>query len=106
MNVIDEKRVNPQIMCDYPAIVEGNDEDGRKFHEHACLSNLSASGLFMVINRRIENGSGLSITIFLTNDAIDSDTPKIVTRGYVIGSEPHEDGTCGIEVKFTSYHFQ
>jgi hypothetical protein len=105
MNISSERRIKPRVICDYPVIVEGYDEDGNKYNENAKLANLSASGLYMKSNRNIENGSKLFVTILLTSALIDQDTPKIATNGIVVRTEHQLDGTCGIAIKFNSYRF-
>jgi hypothetical protein len=105
MNISPDRRIKPRVICDYPAIIKGNDEDGNKYKENAKLANLSASGLYMRTYRYIENGSKLAVTILLTSALIDKDTPKIATNGIVIRSEPQKDGTYGIAVKFNKYRF-
>jgi len=105
MNTTSDRRIKPRIICDYPAIIEGYDVDGNKFNEDGKLANLSASGLFMRANCKIENGSKLSVTILLTSPPLDIDTPKIATNGIVVRTEPQIDGTCGIAVKFNNYKF-
>ena len=105
MNTTQDKRIKPRIICDYPAIIEGFDNNGNKYNEDGKLVNLSASGLFMRANRNIENGSKLSVTILLTSAPLDIDTPKIATNGIVVRTEPQMDGTYGIAIKFNKYKF-
>lgn len=106
MYTTPDRRVKPRIDCDYPAIIKGNDVDGTKFKDQGKLSNLSASGLFMVANRNIQNGIKLSVTVLLSNSLIDKDAPKLSTSGIVVRTEPQTNGTCGVAVKFTHYRFQ
>jgi len=105
MNTTSDRRIKPRIICDYPAIIEGYDKNGHIFNEDGKLANLSASGLFMKANCTIENGSKLSVTILLTSTPLDIDTPKIATNGIVVRTEPQNDGTCGIAIKFNKYKF-
>jgi hypothetical protein len=105
MYLTPDRRIKPRILCDYPAIIEGYEDDGNKYNIDAKLANLSASGLFMRANRIIENGSKLSVTILLTSALIDIDTPKLATNGIVVRTEQQIDGTCGIAVKFNNYRF-
>lgn len=100
-----DRRIKPRIDCDYPAIVEGYDGAGSKYNDQAKLANLSASGLFMLANRQIENGSKLSVTVLLSNSLIDKDSPRLVTNGIVVRTEPQTNGMCGIAVKFYHYRF-
>ncbi len=101
-----DRRIKPRIICDYPAIVTGIDMDGKKYNEKAKLVNLSASGLFMWVDRLIDSGTNISVTVLLTSALIDDETPKLATNGTVVRIEPQSNGTCGIAVKFYHYRFQ
>lgn len=105
MYTTPDRRVKPRIDCDYPAIVEGYEEDGSKYNEQAKLANLSASGLFLVADRYIENGSKLTVTVLLSNPSDDDEVPKLATNGIVVRTEPKMDGKCGVAVKFSNYRF-
>ena len=59
----------------------------------------------MLANRKVENGSRLSVTILLTNASGGTDTPKLDTKGIVVRTESHPDGTCGVAIRFTKYKF-
>ncbi len=105
MYTTTDRRVKPRISCDYPAIIEGIDTRGTKYNDHAKLSNLSGSGLFMITNRSIESGSKLSVIVLLSNVLVDIDAPKLSTNGIVVRTEPQLNGTYGIAVKFFNYRF-
>jgi PilZ domain len=105
MYITPDRRIKPRIDCDYPAIIEGHDEEGGKYSNHATLVNLSASGLFMVAKRNIENGSKISVTVLLSSVFDVEEAPKLVTNGLVVRTEPKSNGKCGIAVKFNHYHF-
>ena len=105
MNISPDRRIKPRVSCDYPVIIEGFDDTGNKYNDNAKLANLSASGLFMMANRKIDNGSELTVTILLTTSFVDIDTPKLATDGIVVRTEPQMDGTCGIAIKFNNYRF-
>lgn len=105
MYTTTDRRVKPRIECDYPAIVEGFDVDGSKYSDQAKLANLSASGLFMLANRCIENGSKLTVTVLLSNSIVDEEAPRLATNGIVVRTEPKTNGTCGVAVKFSNYRF-
>jgi hypothetical protein len=102
---IPERRIKPRVVCDYPAIVEGIDQQGKKYKENAKLANLSAGGLYMWANRDIENSSKLSVTVLLTCSPIGKETNKLATKGIVVRTEPQPNGTCGVAVKFSHYRF-
>ncbi len=105
MSISLNRRIKPRVDCDYPAIIEGYDPDGKRYNGYARLANLSASGLFMKTNRRVENGVELSVLILLAGSIIESDAPKIATNGTVVRTETQHDGTCGVAVKFNRYRF-
>ena len=105
MNTFTDRRIKPRVACEYPVLIEGYDKNGNKFNEDGRLANLSASGLFMMARRIIDNGSPLSVTVLLTSSIMDKDTPKIATNGIVVRTEPQIDGTCGIAIKFDNYRF-
>jgi hypothetical protein len=105
MNNTAERRGKPRVICSYPVIIEGHDVTGNRYSENARLSNLSASGLYMKAYRLVENGSKLAVTVLLTDEKVNEDTPKIATNGVVVRAEPQIDGSCGIAVKFTNYRF-
>jgi len=105
MYTTHDRRVKPRINCNYTAIIEGYEVDGNSYKEHAKLANLSASGLFMLSNRKVENGSKLSVTVLLSNLLVDIDAPKLSTNGIVVRTESLANGTCGIAVKFNNYRF-
>lgn len=102
---ITERRNNLRIVCNYPAIVEGIDLQGKPYEENAKLANLSAGGLYMWINRNIVCGSKISVTILFSDTPIDINTPKIATKGILLRNEPQTNGTYGAAVKFVHYRF-
>jgi len=106
MYTTTDRRAKPRVRCDYPAIIEGIDVDGTKFYDHGKLCNLSATGLYTLANRYVENGSQINVTIHLCNSLINEDAPKLTTNGIVVRTEPKQDGTYGVAVKFHHYRFQ
>jgi len=105
MYITPDRRIKPRIECDYPAIVEGYNGDGAKYNDKAKLSNLSASGLFMLANRYIESGTKLSVTVLLSNSFEDNDSPRLATNGIVVRTEVKPNGMCGVAIRFTQYRF-
>lgn len=106
MSITYERRAKPRIDCDYPAIFEGQDTNGERFTDNARLTNLSASGLYMLTNRPIENGSKLSITVLISNLCLETSAPKLITNGKVVRTEFQKNGSYGIAVKFNNHRFQ
>ena len=105
MYITPDRRIKPRIECDYPAIIEGCDGNGSKYSDHAKLANLSASGLFMLATRVIENGSKLSVTVLLSSSFDDEDATRLATNGVVVRTELKANGMHGVAVKFSHYRF-
>jgi hypothetical protein len=106
MYTTSERRIKPRVSCDYPATMMGYDNQGRKIIENATLENLSGSGLYMWINKYIEYGAKLTVTVRLINASLtDEETPHLAIKGIVVRTEPQNNGTCGIAVKFNQYRF-
>ncbi len=99
-----ERRSQPRIPCAYSAIVRGYDRNGR-FEEQATLCNYTGGGLYLKLNRRIEQGVQLSVMARLSSSPDDPSSPSLATRAVVVRTEPQEDGTCGLGLKFELYHF-
>ena len=102
---IIERRRKPRINCQYPATVHGQDEKGKRFEEFAELANLSATGLFLWINRDVQQGQKIFVTVRLFSELIKEATPCIATNGIVTRAEPQSDGVWGIAIKFQRYRF-
>jgi hypothetical protein len=102
---ISERRKKPRVECNYPTIILGIDQQGNTYRENAKLANLSRGGLYMWVNRHIEYNSIVSVTVLLTCSLIDEESPKLTTKGTVVRTEPHTNGTCGVAVKFKHHRF-
>jgi hypothetical protein len=105
MYLTSERRGKPRIDCECLANVRGMNSQGHRFREEGKLKNLSASGLFMMVNRTIENGTKLAITVHLSDLVFEPDAPKLATNGVVVRCEPQADGSCGVAIKFQNYRF-
>jgi hypothetical protein len=103
MNILQDRCIKPRVICDYPVIID--DHGGDENNKYGRLANLSASGLYMQSNRKIETGSIICIIVLLTSALTDTDSPKISTNGIVVRCETLLDGGCGIAVKFNHYRF-
>jgi hypothetical protein len=100
-----DRRVKPRIKCDYLAVVEDPKGNGTKYQDQGKLVNLSASGLFMLVNREIEMGQTFFVTIHLVNSLNNTDAPRLATNGIVVRTEPRTADSCGIAIKFQNYRF-
>ncbi len=105
MDIITDRRIKPRITCDYPAIIKGSDIRGNKYQENGKLANLSASGLYLWVNRNIEPGSKITITVLLSSTDMNKKAHSLSANGIVVRSEPQTDDAWGVAVKFTGYRF-
>ena len=99
-----ERRGKPRIKCAYPAMVRGCSIDGKKFEENATVLNMSASGVYLLVNRFIEKGQELSVKIAFPSGSLKWGSSKLVTTG-VVGRTDFLEGTMGVAIKFHHYRF-
>jgi hypothetical protein len=103
-NVVTERRSKPRIKCAYPALVHGCSIDGKKFEENATAINLSASGVYILVFRYLQNGQDLSVKIAFPTGSLERGTSKLATTGVVVRTEFLE-GFMGVAIRFTQYRF-
>jgi hypothetical protein len=102
---IPERRQKPRFKSDYPARIRGYTSNGKLFEEVGRAINLSRSGVYILLNREIPNGSKLSILITFPNGLLKIGTSKLAVPGVVVRGETHSDTVYGIGVKFDDYRF-
>ncbi len=100
-----ERRGKPRIICDYAAMVSGFDAQGKKYAEPGRVINLSASGLYVVLNLAIKNGEELSLRVAVPTGVLELGTSKLAIKGIVVRSEPQTDGVFGVAIKLSHYRF-
>ena len=93
------------MACDYPAIVKGRSSLGKKFEENARVVNLSATGIYVIVNCAVQDGSELAVKIDLPNGHLDLGTSKLATTGVVVRREPLSVGVYGVAVQIQRYRF-
>ena len=100
-----ERRTKHRIFCDYPAIVQGWDENGVKFTENARVTNLSSCGVFISTRQFIRNNTEVHLKIALPTGTLKWGSSKLVTSGLVMRSELQSNGMVSIAIKFLDYKF-
>ena len=100
-----ERRSKPRIKCAYPAIVRGCSLNGKKFEENAAVLNLSASGVYVLLNCFIQKDQELSVKIAFPTGSLEMGTSKLATTGIVVRTEALSEGVLGIAIKFQHYRF-
>jgi hypothetical protein len=102
--VVSERRGKPRIKCAYPAVVRGCAANGKKFEENATVINLSASGIYMLINRYVDKGQELSVKIAFPTGSLKWGTSNLATTGVVVRIDFLEN-VIGVAIKFQHYKF-
>ena len=97
-----ERRFGPRMWLPYTSRLRGIDTEGQQFREETVLSNLSAGGLYLRLNRRVREGANVSVAVRLSVGPAEG-TPALhlAARGVVLRVEPQSDGRWGIAVEFT-----
>jgi hypothetical protein len=101
----EERRRKPRIHEPFRARVRGIDWRGNPFEVEAVLDNVSASGLYMRVKRRMEAGARIFIFFRLaTMLTPDAKGLGVAAQSRVLRSEPQPDGACGVAVAFERHH--
>ena len=100
-----DRRIKPRMKCNYPAVVQGYDYDGKKFKEKGRVINLSRSGIYVLLNQAIPDCNEASIRIALPTGILEFGTSKLDTSGTVVRREQRVDGASGVAIKFQNVRF-
>ena len=98
-----ERRAKPRSSDALPARVWGVDINGHPFSFDCLLDNMSASGLFLRLPRRLKFASVVSLVVRLLNGSVDAKAAAI--KGTVIRDEAGPDGHCGIGIRIIEHRF-
>ena len=98
-------RRQERIYEPFPVMVRGVDATGETFEINTVLDNLSASGLYVRLERRIEPGTKLFAIVHISMSPPEVPAPHVAVRGVVLRVEPLPDDTWGVAVRFTRYRF-
>lgn len=101
-----ERRGKPRLSCTFPAIVRGADPGGPRFQTTGAVENLSASGVFLRLERPIEQGSRLFIMFRFSVGAPDGGTgPNIAVHGIVLRTQEERNSHYRVAVRLQHYRF-
>jgi hypothetical protein len=98
-----ERRAKPRTSGALPARVWGVDIDDQPFSFDCLLDNMSASGVYLRIPRRLEFSSIVSLVVRLLHASVEQRTAAI--KGTVIRDEPGPDGHRGIGIRIIEHSF-
>jgi hypothetical protein len=101
-----ERRKNPRIYEPFPVTVHCHDHETGGFRANTVVDDLSASGLYVKLPKKLECGTKIYIVIrFSLSPEKALRAPRIATDGEVTRVEPKPDGLWGISVSFRRQHF-
>jgi hypothetical protein len=98
-----ERRVKPRSSQALRARAWGVDIDDHPFSIDCDLDNISSSGLYLRIPRRMRFSSALSLVVRLLNGPHERMSAAI--RGTVIREHLEADGTRGVGVRIVDHSF-
>ena len=98
-----ERRAKPRASGALPARVWGVDIDDHPFSVDCLLDNMSASGLYVRIPRRLKFSSVVSLVVRLLHGSVEQKAAAI--KGTVIRDEAGPDGHRGIGIRIIEHRF-
>ena len=98
---VAERRAKPRSRNALPARVWGVDIDDQPFSFDCHLDNMSASGLYLRMPRRMKFCSVISLAVRLLNGPIDGLSAAI--KGTVIRDESRPDGHRGVGIRIIEH---
>jgi PilZ domain len=99
-----ERRSKPRIREAFPVKVMGKDSTGQTIESEIRLENLSASGLYLVLQQNVVHGTELAFILrFISPSVGEESAARVSARGVVVRVEPKCDGTQGLAVAFKSH---
>jgi hypothetical protein len=96
-----EHRLSLRVDAPYFIRLKGADICGCKFTEETLLENLSSGGLYLVLTRRLREGSDVTMAIRLSIEPATSvPMMRLAARGTVLRVEQRPAGLFGVAVEF------
>ena len=98
-----ERRAKPRSSQALPARVWGVDINDQPFSFDCHLDNMSASGLYLRLPRRLKFSSVVSVVVRLLNGPLAGMSAAI--KGTVIRDESKPDGHRGVGIRIIEHKF-
>ena len=98
-----ERRSKPRSNDVLPARVWGVDIDDQPFSYDCQLDNISASGLYLRLPRRLKSSSSISLVVRLLNGPFEGMAAAI--KGTVMREELESDGHRGVGIRIVEHCF-
>ena len=98
-----ERRAKPRSHNQLTARVWGVDSEDQPFSLDCVLDNISASGLYLRLPRRMKFSASISLAVRLPHGSVDGRFAAI--NGTVIRDQMERDGHTGVGVKILEHSF-
>jgi len=98
-----ERRAKPRSSDTLPARVWGVDIDDQPFSFDCLLDNMSATGLYLRLPRRMKFSAAISLVVRLPYGLADGRLAAI--NGTVIRDQVERDGHSGVAVRIVEHSF-
>jgi|SRR5215831_3822265 len=100
---VTERRSKPRIKIRFPTRAWGVDADGKDFDIDCTLENISSTGLYLRLARRVASDAHLKVLITFSHSAGGGATALLECE--TLRNEPHSDGRHGLAMRVKSCHF-
>jgi len=98
-----ERRVKPRSNDALPARVWGVDSEDQPFSFDCNVENISGSGVYLRMPRRMKFSSAISLVVRLLNGPVEGATAAI--KGIVIRDQVEANGHRGIGIRIVEHRF-
>ena len=98
-----ERRAKPRSNDALPARVWGVDSEDQPFSFECRVDNISSSGIYVRMPRRMKFSSVISLVVRLLNGPIDGAAAAI--KGIVIRDQMESDGHRGVGISIVEHRF-
>ena len=98
-----ERRAKPRSNDALPARVWGVDSEDQPFSFECRVDNISSSGIYVRMPRRMKFSSVISLVVRLLNGPIDGAAAAI--KGIVIRDQMESDGHTGVGIRIVEHRF-
>jgi hypothetical protein len=103
--ILSERRVKARINESFPINIRGIDKSGEAFELQTVTDNISATGLYIRMERSVEWGASLFMVINLSGSRGEAPGARIALRGKVRRIEWLSPDSYGIGVRISSHRF-
>ena len=97
---MNERRLSPRVAVEYPVRLKAKDSEGQSFREETLLENLSGSGSYLPLTRKLPEGAIVSMAMRLSTAPAGEGSMLMAARGIVRRVDSRADGGFGLAVQF------